>query len=154
MEMIRNLVLFDIDGCLLEPCPIRMQAFMDKDYAGYHAGAHRDAAIPAGLAVYKALLSAPYLVCRFLTDRSENNRSYTQARLDDLGFGGIPMMMRDKDRKRALVAGGPSKVMTLLEHGYKLEEVLLVFEDRQDIVDHWRALGITVYQTKVADYPV
>lgn len=148
----KNLILFDIDGCLLEPGPGRFNAFQRQDWIAYHAAHVEDTPIPAGLSVYRALCADPSLKCVFLTDRSERNRHYTQAQLDSLGFQGVPLWMRDRDRKRTPDDGGPSKLITLEENGYRVDDVLLVFEDRQDIVDMWRSLGVTCYQTKVAKY--
>lgn len=150
----RNLVLFDIDGCLLEPDPERLEAAKVQDWARYHGRAHLDAVIPAGLAVYKALVNDPNLRCVFLTDRSERNRAYTQRKLDELGFSSVPLLMRDAKRKRMPKDGGFSKLLTLAASGFSVLEIMLVFEDRQEIVDLWRNLHVTVYQTKVADYPI
>lgn len=148
----KNLVLFDIDGCLLEPGPGRYNAFLRQDWIAYHAAHVEDTPIPAGLSVYRSLCANPGLKCVFLTDRSERNRHYTQAQLTSLGFEGIPLWMRDRNRKREPDDGGPSKLITLQENGFRPDDVLIVFEDRQDIVDMWRSLGVTCYQTKVANY--
>lgn len=145
-----NLVLFDIDGCVLEPAPQRLEAVKRQDWLAYHAAHVYDMPIPGGVAVYKSMLANPDLRCIFLTDRSEANRGYTQAQLDSIGFGGVPLLMRDRNRKRLDVDGAQSKVMTLELAGYTVEEVLVVFEDRQEIVDHWRSLGVLAYQTKAA----
>jgi hypothetical protein len=148
-----NLVLFDIDGCLLEPSKERLHAYNMQDWATYHALAEDDPYIPAGMAVYKALAVNPFLRCVFLTDRNERNREYTQKHLNRLGFAGVPLLMRAEDRRFNPQLGFESKLLTLKKHGYSLEEVLLVIEDRQNIVDSWRSMGITCYQTQVTNYP-
>ncbi len=153
----KNLILFDIDGCCLEPNPERIQAYIDGDYDRYHELAPTDARIEAGIMVYRSLIANPALRCVFLTDRSELNREYTQHHLNTLGLGGIPLLMRNKDWPRegkteGGIPGHESKPRTLQDAGYSFDEVLLVFEDRKSIVDMWRACGIMCYETKDANY--
>lgn len=156
---IKNLVLFDIDGCCLEPSQERCQAFVDGDYDRYHELASTDLPVPEGIIVYQSLMANPALRCVFLTDRSEHNREYTQNHLNRIGLGGIPLLMRNKDwpregRSEGGIPGHESKPRTLLDAGYTFDEVLMVFEDRRSIVEMWRARGIICYETKDANYVI
>jgi hypothetical protein len=153
----KNVVLFDIDGCCLEPSEARIKAYVEGDYDLYHKLAPTDTPIEAGILVYKSLMANPALRCVFLTDRSELNREYTQQHLNGLGLGGVPLLMRNKDWPREGktengMPGHESKPRTLLDAGYTFDEILLVIEDRRSIVDMWRAKGILCYETKDDNY--
>lgn len=155
--MSKNWIIYDIDGCLVEPDKERLNRFLEGDHEYYHANHHKDELKPAGLLVYKAMLDQPYTRHAFITGRDENARPYTQDLLNRV-FGisrmrSVPLLMRPRPGEPNSKLGDRTlKPLLAANHGIKLEEILLVFEDRDIMVDHWRSLGVTVYHTQRGDF--
>ena len=77
--------VFDIDGCCVDNT-LRLHLLNPQDNnAAFHAAYHLDMPIPAGVAVYSALMRSSLNIV-FLTSRHESHRDYTAEQLRTL-FG-------------------------------------------------------------------
>lgn len=149
---VKNIVLFDIDGVLFHPTH-RVQHWLDGDYDTYFKLAHTDEPIPQGLATCRKFLKDPDYRVLFVTGRcnTEEHRATTLAMLSHhLGVKiySFQLIMRTWPIPESENAPDADVKPMLLERaGYAIEDVFLVFEDRLSIVNKWRSLGITCYQT-------
>lgn len=154
----RQIVVFDIDGCCLDPSE-RLPHLISGDYETYLKMWETDKPIRQGVAIYSAFLMSPAYTCLFITSRSEGDRANTTTQLTRL-FGPQLMqrariLMRDNDYEGGRtrnVSEYDIKPMLLQEAGYKLSEVFLAFDDRDIVVKGWRDRGVTCYQTDYGDF--
>jgi hypothetical protein len=145
----RPLVLCDIDGCCIDP-EERVRNLLHGDYEGYVAGHSNDKPIVAGWLVYGLLISHPDVQVVFCTARQEDQRAITEGQLSQ-HFGEADFWLWMNPSEVYLNNGSDAKIkLGLLEaHGYKPEDVVLAFDDRPSIVEAYRKVGITTYQTAV-----
>lgn len=155
--MTKNVIVMDIDGCIVEPHPVRITHLEAGNWDKYHEMHVFDSIKPVGQVVYRKFLEDSAFRCVFVTGREELARKYTEKILiEALGVLalGVPLLMRPNDNR--VNENGPHdtvlKPTLLRDHGFLLEDIFLVFEDRQSVVDMWRSLGITVYQTQPGDF--
>lgn len=148
----KQIVIFDIDGCVIDS-EERLPHLLAGDRKTYHALHHTDKLMHAGHVVYRALLKDPELLCLFVTGRCETGRDFTLRQLQAIfgaeAFHPTQLLMRPEgcvDHDRVL------KPALIQARGHRIEDILLVFEDRNDNVAEWRELGVTCYQTQVGDF--
>lgn len=144
----KNKVLFDIDGCIIN---------MEKRWAAWKAGEltpklykglamAMDEPIPAGVALYKALLANPDLDCIFVTARNEEQRAPTHAQLVQL-FG-----LHDLDQFELLMRPdgesyeADTKLKILRRNRITPDQVLFAIDDDPSMIASYQAWGITTYQ--------
>lgn len=148
----KNIIVFDIDGCILDPMDrVRMHNFGPQMFDDTEAYKH-DVPLPAGIMVYMTLLHNTNNRCIFITQRPERTRAITLEQLEcilDIPKAKINLLMEPDECE---VPTERVKPYLLMKAGYSVEDVLIVFEDRQCIVNEWRRLGVTVFQTDVGDY--
>lgn len=145
-----NIIVADIDGCCLS-CDHRLHLYHAKDYDGFHELAHMDTPIEQGCVIYRKLLADRDFTVLFVTARWESQRAAT---LDSLRKYVSPLiesrqlLMRPDDQP---AVHGPSdplfKPSLLMSYNYRIEDVFLAFDDSTTIVQGWRELGVTAYQT-------
>ena len=136
-------VIFDVDGTLLNiehrvPL-IRPTDGSKKDWEAFRNKACDDVPHPEIVEIARAMAHAKHrlVIC---TGRMEKERAVTHA---SLLAAGMPMY------------GRPDHVIKLemlpkiREHGY---EPCLVFDDRQQVVDMWRSIGLRVCQVAPGDF--
>lgn len=85
----------------------------------------------------------------FVSGRKDKYRDVTQKWLDAYGFGNYPLFMRvDEDyRKDSIIK------TEIYEKNIKGKyEVLFVLDDRNQVVDMWRSLGLTCLQVAEGDF--
>jgi len=147
----KRVVIFDIDGCCIDS-EERLPHLLAGDREMYNELHPTDKSMPAGVAVYSALLHSHDYECLFITGRQEDAREFTEQQLIEL-FGPLVMatqlLMRPVGDRTHDVELKPR---LLKKAGFAPEDVLLVFEDRDSTVAMWRSLGVTVYQTQPGDF--
>jgi len=144
-----GLVLMDIDGCCIDSDE-RWSMFSDKkvEYDEYKTLHHIDKPILAGCVIYSLLLNHSKLACVFLTSRSEDQRQQTEEQLRIL-FGydaSFQLWMKPVGNADPCME---YKLWMLQSKGYEPHHVVLAFDDRPSVVEAYRAVGITAYQTAV-----
>jgi hypothetical protein len=137
----KQLALCDIDGCLLD-CMHRLDLIMKGDFEN---GWEDDTVLPAGFKIYSHLLQDPEVQVVFNTARPERNRATTQKALSSLFPKATWQLWMRPDNDKT--PDEEMKVAQLFKHGYKPEDVLIVFDDRNIICEAFRSLGVTAYQT-------
>ncbi len=144
-----NLVIMDIDRCVLDPSA-RIGHYLSGDIDTYEAMWETDKPIPQGLYIYRTFLNDPQWKCLFITSRREWARDTTMQQLWDL-FGDVEfeLLMRPVCVDKGSKNDAEIKPWLLKEHGYDVKDVFIAFDDRQDVVDEWRRLGVVCYQTDV-----
>ena len=149
--MSKNLIIADIDGVCIDPSA-RIPFYKAKDWEGYHYNWQSDVVIPQGAVIYRMLNGNPYYKLLFVTAREERAREYTLHQLQkhvSVGITNDQLLMRPNNDYDGQ-GGTPDYVLKprlVQDAGYRIEDIFLVFEDRQRMVDEWRRLGCIVYQT-------
>lgn len=149
-----KLIIADIDGCCLDPNE-RIHHFLNDDIATYHANWHVDTPIAQGVAMYRMLINNPEYQLVFVTGRQEAAREYTLTQLQvhvDSSITSSQLLMRPNHISGKDIHDTDMKPILINEAGYKLEDIFMVFEDRNSVVDMWRQRGITCYQTQLGDF--
>jgi hypothetical protein len=141
----------DIDGCC-NNLDYRWKMFQsgDWDYDRYVRSMPFDEHIPAGVAIYKAMMDAGHR-CVFITARSLNQYKATFAQLkkmfEDRHFElWMPPSYEFGDKKPA---DADLKIQMLKERGVDPMDVLVAFDDRPSVIAAYRELGIVAYHTAV-----
>jgi hypothetical protein len=159
----KKLVVFDIDGVLLN-CDHRVQHFVDGSHATYVALARGDTVIEQGVTLCRMFLSDPCYKLLFVTGRGsseDKENPYYTHRFETLSklqlhvdgrISNSQLFMRDWTPDAPIVHDTIKKPQMIEEAGYNLDDIFMVFEDRQCIVDMWRARGVTTYQTQSGDF--
>lgn len=148
--MTRDLVVFDIDGVLLD-CQHRVQHWLDGDFFKYASLAHKDTPIPQGIAVCKMFVANPEFRTIFVTGRGDSlvHRVATLTQLQtyvNQDIHNYQLIMREWPLVDDL-DDAQKKPLMIEAAGYSIDEIFMVFEDRDSIVQMWRDRGITCYQT-------
>jgi hypothetical protein len=146
-------IIFDVDGTLLDiehrvPL-IRPTNGAKKNWEAFRAAAINDVPndeiILIALALYKH--GHRLIIC---TGRMEKERGVTIASLLTAGMPmyGVPMYMRANDDVR------PDHIVKLemLESIRVSFQPMLVFDDRQQVVDMWRGQGLRVCQVAPGNF--
>ncbi|MFA5699258.1 MAG: hypothetical protein WC954_05950, partial [Sphaerochaeta sp.] len=136
-----------IDRCIVDPSA-RIQHYLDGNIEKYESLWRTDVLIPQGYVVYSAFIRNPQWKCVFITSRREWARQSTAATLlkiwPDAEFD---LLMRPNDVTKEIKDDAEIKPWLLAEAGYSVKEVFLAFDDRDSVVNEWRRLGVTCYQT-------
>lgn len=147
----KTLVVFDIDGCVID-CEARVEKYASGDYEAYHAAHPTDVPYPEGVAIYQMFLFNTSLTCLFVTSRNEDAREYTLEQLTQtLGYPKerINLLMRPVDTPSSVVPDPIMKPRMIEEAGYSLDQIFLVIEDLDSTVAMWRSRGIACYQPRL-----
>lgn len=155
MKLNRNCAIFDIDGTIADNA--HRQHFID--HANYH-GTSKEGwakfreAIPLDkpiMAVVDVLAmikhaSRSIVLC---TGRSEGDRLATQAWLSKYGIPYDALYMRASDCFRPDAVVKAELLDRILADGWYPQ---IVFDDRQSVVDMWRARGLVCAQVAKGDF--
>jgi len=147
-------IIFDVDGTLLNiehrvPL-IRPTNGGKKDWTAFRAAAIHDVPhqeiMDIAIALYKA--GHRLVVC---TGRMEKERGITMATLCGAGFPlyNAPVYMRANDDVRPDHVIKLELLAKIREDGFN---PVLVFDDRQQVVDMWRGVGIRCCQVAPGDF--
>lgn len=86
---------------------------------------------------------------RILTGRSESIRDITEEWLSEHAVPHHSLVMRPAEER---LDDHILKPRMAIERGWTADQVKVVFEDRQRVVDAWRALGFTVFQVAPGNF--
>lgn len=139
----RNLVLFDLDGTL---CGIEHRLHFitngKKDWEGFFKACVDDVPRPDIIKVFKAMKAAGHEVW-IVSGRSSQVQEETIEWLKRYDIQPRMLIMRKQGNST------PDQVLKIswVNDGIiPRERILCVFDDRQRVVDAWRAIGITCLQ--------
>ena len=142
------LYIFDIDGTLAD-ISHRLHLIKQKpaNWTAFFAACREDKPIPEVLNIANALASEGYRIV-YVTGRSDEIREQTGQWLMCFGapYGFLFMRKQGDHREDSIVK---AELLVELEKKFPDEKIAGVFEDRQQVVDMYRAKGLRVFQ--VAD---
>lgn len=140
-------VICDLDDTLFSLSPEMLEWVTQKQYDKYNAAVHTGEVVP----VVRDLLSILYAngakIC-CLTARSEIIREETVKQLMDnrVPFGRL--IMRPLDWQHPSTELKPM----LIRQFFRLADIALVLEDRDEVTAVLRSLGLTVWQVRKGQY--
>lgn len=146
-------VIVDIDDTVADPAhrsylkPDRESNPTADDWNNYVACCLDDAPIQPVIEVVRSLSRSGYRIA-WMTARSEIFRKETQAWLNvhiGLNMRSELHMRRDGDSRPDYEIKGD---IWMRNFHFRVREILLVIEDRQQCVDMWRGLGLTCLQPR------
>jgi len=148
--MIEKTILFDIDGTLANIAHRRI--YLDEDepnWKKFNSMMGEDIPNTPVVNLYLSLWNSNEYEIELVTGRSEEFREITQQWLvwNEIPFSKIHM--RPKMDNRADHKIKKEVLDKLLKQGKQIE---FVVDDRQQVVDMWRANGITCLQCDVGDF--
>lgn len=151
----KKLIILDIDGCAIDSDERLPHLIHHNDRPAYDAAHATDKTYPAGHFMYNLLVTHDDCTVLFVTGRRECAREYTLAQLNHALGSNVEI----KDWQLLMRPLGCDDVHdTVLkprmieDAGYKLEDILLVIEDRDSTVAMWRERGITCWQTQLGSF--
>jgi hypothetical protein len=146
-------IIFDVDGTLLNiehrvPL-IRPTNGTRKDWGAFRAAAVNDTPYPEIVAIANALIDDHRLI--ICTGRMEKERAVTTGSLLLAKFPlyGVPIYMRPNDDVRADHIIKLEMLAKIREDGF---DPVLAFDDRQQVVNMWRAQGIRCCQVAEGNF--
>ena len=150
--------IFDLDGTLCDNSH-RLKFIQGevKDWESFHSLQGDDKPIWEVITVARALATAGQTLI-YVTGRMEKGRNVTQSWLDKYRLPkGALLMRKDGDHREDYVV--KSEILDHLEGALGNESSSLyssniggAFEDRQQVVDMYRARGLRVFQVAKGDY--
>lgn len=93
--------------------------------------------------------SDPYNEIVFVSGRKEQYRAVTHEWLSRYGFGSHPLFMRkDGDNRKDVIIK-----QEIFEEKIKDKyQILFVLDDRNQVVEFWRSIGLTCFQVAEGDF--
>lgn len=154
--MSKNLVVFDLDGVLLNS-KHRIQLWIDGKHEEYFKLGYKDTPIPQGIAIGTMFLNNPAFRVIFVTGRADTqvHRADTLLALKeyiDYSITDAQLLMREYPEVGQHLHDAEKKPLMIQQAGYDLDDIFLVFEDRNSIVEMWRSRGVIVYHTQNGDF--
>lgn len=143
-------IIIDLDGTLCNTA--HRQHFMQakpKDWVAFYGALEQDAPNIWCAEIYRRFLEDH--VVFFVSGRPDNHRAQTLAWMKKHGFShrtNILLMRKEGDFR-------PDHVVKTEIYRNEIEpenEVLFCIDDRQQVVDAWRALGLTCLQCAKGDF--
>jgi len=151
----RDLVILDIDGCLLDS-DSRLPHLLAGDRETYDSLHPTDRTWPAGHAVYRMFQRHPDVTVLFVTARQENARHYTMEQLNR-ALGSSSPVMPWQLLMRPTGCSDPDIILKprlIEEAGWSLERILVVVEDSDATVAMWRSKGIECWQPRSSTHNI
>lgn len=154
----KDIVIFDLDGTVANSdwrAPMIKPDSGKKDWDAYYAGIPQDTVNEAEQKLVWMFRGDPDMNVLFFTGRPEKHRRATQLWLgennvthlcDACDPGDILRMRKDGDYRPDYIVKPE-----MLRPG-ELERVLVVFEDRDQMVNVWRAMGLRCFQVQEGKY--
>ncbi len=143
-------VLFDIDGTLADIEHRRHYVEGDtQNWTAFFDEMGTDTVNAPVVDLYNVLWAHPDYECIVLSGRPANFRALTETWFtwNEIPFSRIEMRGAKDNRRDDLVK--QEILDRLLAEG---KEIAFVVDDRQQVVDMWRANGITCFQCDVGDF--
>ena len=146
----KYIVLVDIDGTIAEVHPERLEMIKDenKDWDAFYKACHMDEPIKDVISIIDDLVVAGNSIV-LCTGRSEICRVETMKWLSDNDIEYSQLLMRKEGDFRHDIEVKPE---LLHKNMISKEDILMVFEDRNSMVEKWRELGLTVAQVAKGDF--
>lgn len=158
--MKERVYIFDIDGVLAD-CSHRLH-FIQKepqDWDGFYSNMDKDKAILPNKETLRNLRNAlhgyPTKGILFVTGRTEKYRQLTMSWLKENIWGRFGELSSDMLFMRKNNDYRPDYVIKKEIYTEQLKDkydVIAVFEDRKQVVEMWRELGLTCYQVCEGEY--
>jgi len=145
--------IFDIDGTLAD-CTHRLHHIIgdEKDWDAYDAEGQKDTPIGQIIEICNALYDKGWDIM-LLTGRNERVRECTETWLKKYGVMYDVMLMRGlKDRREDTIVKKELLDTFLTEQNIYPAQIESIFEDRQRLVDMFRAEGYQVCQVAKGDF--
>ena len=144
--------IFDIDGTIAD-ITHRLHFILEepKDWDAFFMAAADDQPIWEVITVARALKAAGHTLI-MLSGRSEISRSITVAWLLKYRVPCHHLYMRTKDDHREDNIVKSELLDKVVEAQHELANIGGVFEDRQQVVDMFRARGLRVFQVAKGDF--
>lgn len=142
--------IFDLDGTIAN-CSHRLHYIQKKpkDWKAFYAACMNDAPIWPVILVLKSLAATDSIV--YSTGRSEECRHQTITWLKELRLPSHSLYMRKEgDYREDFIVKAELLEQIKKDHPYR--EIGGAFEDRQQVVDMYRAKGIKVFQVAKGDF--
>lgn len=145
----KNIAIIDIDGTIAN-IDHRLHLIQhnnpeDRDWDAFHADCINDAPITEMIDLVNCL-SVNYIIV-LITSRMERNRTDTTKWLDTHGLFFDRLHMRKENDYRMDAMIKPEMLSK-----EDLQRVAFAIDDRQQVVDMWRALGIRTLQCDVGNF--
>lgn len=146
--MKKRAIIIDLDGTLCNTT--HRQHFMDKkrkNWKAFYDNLVKDEPHEWCRVLIQGM--SPILQIIFVSGRPDSYKEQTQEWLKRHGFGDFPLFMRkDGDfRKDSIV-----KSEIYHQHIEPEFEILFCVDDRQQVVDAWREMGLTCLQCAKGDF--
>jgi hypothetical protein len=136
-------ILCDIDGCLYD-LQHRLDFIMKGDL---RTGWEKDTLIHAGQSIYAGLLRSPDFQVVFNTSRPESVRDITLKQLAAAFPAAKDFTLWMRPTTETGTPDPELKVAQVYAHGLTMDDIFLVFDDRNVICEAFRTYGVTAYQT-------
>lgn len=135
--------IFDIDGTLAHIDPENPRDVYDASRA------HEDLLDRSVFNILNMIVDTTVVEVVIMSGRTEDHRKETEFWLDKNGIGYAELLMRPSGdlRKDSVV-----KNELFREHVEPNYNVLGVFDDRQQVVDMWRQIGLKCFQVQEGDF--
>ena len=151
--MNKNTVIFDLDGTLADITVRKELATKSNgklDWDVFHDPSNIKLDVPNEPVVKMAQMFAEngFTIIIF-SGRSDKTKFTTRSWLSNNRVPFHKLVMRDEVRH--FVPDNTLKKQFLNEH-VDINDVFLVVDDRQQVVDMWRSLGLTVFQVAKGDF--
>jgi hypothetical protein len=138
--------IFDIDGTLADLSHrLHFITGEKKDWAGFYADCEHDKPIPEVIEIARCLIDAGNTLV-MITGRSDEIRYDTEDWLEKHGVWGDVLMRKQGDHRDDCVV--KSELLDTLP----VDKIAGVFEDRQQVVDMYRARGLRVFQVAPGNF--
>jgi FMN phosphatase YigB (HAD superfamily) len=145
--MEREIVIFDIDGTLADVSKrIHHLRGSKKNWPGFFAGMAQDKAIHSMVRLCNLLFEAGLHIV-LCSGRNESHRKTTEAWLQREGVRYHELRLRRNDDRRSDVLAKQEML-----DGLEKERILFVVDDRDRVVEMWRAQGLTCLQCAPGDF--
>lgn len=140
--MHKDIVIFDIDGTLTDCSERRVKLAKTKDFDSFEASCGEDKPNIPVVRLFNALALSEMFDLYLVTGRQEKYREITEkwVEMHLAKKRRIALFMRANDDNRCDTEAKLEMVK------YIKDRILFVVDDRQKVVDMWRANGITCLQ--------
>lgn len=141
-------IVFDIDGVVANP-EKRVHFIQEKNWDAFYAHCDEDDPIAANMELLRLFLCSPKYEVVFITGRPERIRDKTCDWFYNHGsdiYSHKLLMRKEGDYRQDYV------IKEELAESLGFENILWVYEDRDQVVNMWRAHGVQCYQTCKGTY--
>lgn len=147
----KEFVVFDLDGTISQ-IEHRVHLAASQQWDEFHQASSQDGAHYDAIEVFSALQDVG-LETIILTGRNERYRNQTVDWLSARDIYPDKLLMRPNDDFTPDHELKPELLFAELGgHKAALEQVLVIFEDRDKVVEAWRNLGFVCYQVRNGSY--